>query len=145
MTQASVGLISQDNVIDPHLVAKYNLGSLLVGGNFIPLGNGEFTLDTMDVSKMPDSTLENWLDIAREIFKPTTVADEYEVYPLLGTDSVHGDQHVLGTVLFPQNIGLAATHDPDCFKAAGYYMAKGVIESGFNYAFAPTVAVSHNP
>ena len=24
-------------------------------------------------------------------------------------------------------------------------MAKGVVESGFNYAFAPTVAVSHNP
>lgn len=57
MTQAAVGLISQDNVVDPHLVSKYNLGSLLVGGNFIPLGNGEFTLDTMDVSKMPDSTL----------------------------------------------------------------------------------------
>ena len=57
MTQAAVGLISEDDVVNPELVTKYNLGSLLVGGNFIPLGDGKFTLDTMDPDWMPESTL----------------------------------------------------------------------------------------
>lgn len=34
---------------------------------------------------------------------------------LLGTDAVHGNQHVLGEVLFPHNIGLASTFNPSHF------------------------------
>ena len=99
----------------------------------------------MNLDKIPEATNAHWLELATNIFEPTVVDNKYEVYPLLGTDSVHGDQHVLDTVLFPHNIGLAATHDKECFKATGYYTAKGVLESGFNYGFVPTVAVSHNP
>ncbi len=51
---------------------------------------------------------------------------------------------MIGEVLFPHNIGLAATHDPKCFRDAGYFMAKSLLGTGFNYAFAPTVAISHN-
>ena len=76
--------------------------------------------------------------------KVSTVHGQVEIYPLLGTDAVHGNQHVVGEVLFPHNIGLAATHDMTLFRAIGYHMAKSVKESGWNFAFAPTVAVSHN-
>ena len=61
-----------------------------------------------------------------------------------GTDSVHGNQHILGEVLFPHNIGMAATHNNENFKNAAYWTAKSTLESGFNYIFAPCVAVSHN-
>ena len=91
MTQASVGLISQDHVIDPHLVSADNLGSLLIGGNFIPLGNEEYTDDTMDMSKIPEATNAHWLEMASQLFQPTEVDSKYEVYPLLGTDSIHGN------------------------------------------------------
>ena len=64
---------------------------------------------------------------------------------MTGTDAVHGNQHILGSILFPHNIGMAATHNADNFKNAGYWTAKSVLESGFNWIFAPTVAVSHNP
>ena len=63
----------------------------------------------------------------------------------MGTDAVHGNQHVSGSVLFPHNSGLACSHNPDNFYRAGKWTAEGVKKSGFNYAFAPTVAVSHNP
>jgi len=63
----------------------------------------------------------------------------------LATDAVHNNQHVAGTILFPHNIGLSCSHNPDNFKNQGYWTGKNVRESGFHYAFAPTVAVSHNP
>lgn len=36
--------------------------------------------------------------------------DDYYIGILSGTDAVHGNQHVLGTPLFPHNIGLAASN-----------------------------------
>lgn len=64
---------------------------------------------------------------------------------LLGTDAVHNNQHVVGTILFPHNSGLACSHNSANFFNAGYWTGYNVKKSGFNYAFAPTVAVSHNP
>jgi len=63
----------------------------------------------------------------------------------LGTDAVHGDQHTIGTILFPHNIGLSCSHNPDNFQNVGYWTRQAMKKTGFNYAFAPTVAVSHNP
>ncbi len=63
----------------------------------------------------------------------------------MGTDAVHGNQHILGEILFPHNIGFAATHNVQNFINAAYWNQKSVKSSGFNFAFAPTVAISHNP
>lgn len=70
---------------------------------------------------------------------------KYKVKFLLGTDAVHGDQHTVGTILFPHNIGLSCTHNEAHFENVGYWTKEALKISGFNYAFAPTVAVSHNP
>lgn len=69
----------------------------------------------------------------------------YKIKMLLGTDAVHNDQHTLGTVLFPHNIGLSCSHNPVNFYNMGYWTADSVKKSGFNHVYAPTVAVSHNP
>jgi beta-glucosidase len=69
----------------------------------------------------------------------------YQVKFLLGTDAVHGDQHSVGNVLFPHNIGLSCSKNPSHYKNIGFWTQASVKKSGFNYAFAPTVAVSHNP
>ena len=42
---------------------------------------------------------------------------------LLGTDAVHGNQHVLGNKLWPHNLGLANTHDPEIFEKQGKWTA----------------------
>lgn len=75
----------------------------------------------------------------------TNDGKKYDIRPLLGTDAVHGNQHVSGSILFPHNIGLSNSHNPDNFYNAGYWTARAVKASGFNYVFSPTVAVSHNP
>ena len=53
----------------------------------------------------------------------------YKIYPLLGTDAVHGNQHVVGSVLFPHNIGMAATHNASNFYNSGEATGKSVKES----------------
>ena len=76
-----------------------------------------------------------------------TTADKkvYRIKLLLATDAVHNDQHTVGRVLFPHNIGLSCSHNADNFYNMGYWTSKNLKNVGFNYAFAPTVAVSHNP
>lgn len=73
------------------------------------------------------------------------INNQYLISILSGTDAVHGNQHINGIPLFPHNIGLAATKNPQHFMNAGYWTQNSVLESGFNYIFAPTVAASHNP
>jgi len=68
-----------------------------------------------------------------------------EIKLLLGTDAVHGNQHIVGETLFPHNIGLAATHNPENHAAQAYWTAKSTKESGFNWIFANTLGPSHSP
>ena len=70
---------------------------------------------------------------------------KYKIKLLLGTDAVHGDQHTIGTVLFPHNIGVSCSKNEANFENSGFWTRQGVKKSGFNFVFSPTVAVSHNP
>lgn len=95
------------------------------------------------------SVLSKWQALSKKFNYTISITagdgKKYEIRPLLGTDAVHGNQHISGTILFPHNVGLACSHNPDNFYNAGYWTSLGVKKSGFNYAFSPTVAVSHNP
>ncbi len=59
---------------------------------------------------------------------------------LLGTDAIHGNQHVVGSIIFPHNIGLGATHNPDLVESVANYTALNILDSHFNWSFMPTVA-----
>lgn len=95
------------------------------------------------------SVLSKWQALSKKFNYTISITagdgKKYEIRPLLGTDAVHGNQHISGTILFPHNVGLACSHNPENFYNAGYWTSLGVKKSGFNYAFSPTVAVSHNP
>lgn len=96
------------------------------------------------------ATAENWKKLTDRFNKlgvNVTTKDnkKYMIKLLLGTDAVHGDQHSVGNILFPHNIGLSCSHNADHFQNLGFWTKQGVKKSGFNYVFAPTVAVSHNP
>ena len=110
-------------------IKKYHIGSVLVGGNDVPFDAN-------------DPSLAMWQKIARLAKSQYSGPEGTQL--LLGTDEVHGNQHVLGSPLFPQNIGLGATHDPKLVKEAAKMTAAGTLESGFNWVFAPTVAIAHD-
>ncbi len=97
-----------------------------------------------------NATNQNWNALTQRFINigpQITTADNktYKIKLIIGTDAVHNNQHVVGTILFPHNIGLSCSHNPDNFYNSGYWTGLNVKNSGFNFAFAPTVAVSHNP
>jgi beta-glucosidase len=150
--QVDFGAFSNKNKTNDQEAVKLHLGSLLVGGDGMPNDNG----DLIDIPDKEDqvheayagATLNKWQKLASRFnysITVTTSDNKYDIRPLLGTDAVHGNQHVAGTILFPHNVGLACSHNPNNFLKAGKWTAQGVKQSGFNYAFSPTVAVSHNP
>ena len=155
ITLADMQSIIDENTekIDFSLIGKYQVGAIYVGGNEIPDGKGGLIDKGKTCGYLQEdllfATRENWREYAAKSNIPVEVklqdGSKISIPPLIGTDTPHGNQHVLGAVLFPQNIGMAATHDPKLMCAAGYFTAADVMDSGFNWGFSPTLAVSHNP
>ena len=65
------------------------------------------------------ATIDKWQKLSAKfnysITVTTSEGKKYDIRPLLGTDAVHGNQHVSGNILFPHNVGLACSHNPDNF------------------------------
>jgi len=75
----------------------------------------------------------------------TKDSGKYKIKFLLGSDAIRGDQHTVGSILFPHNIGLSCSKNEAHFENMGFWTKQAMKKSGFNFAFSPTVAVSHNP
>ncbi|KAF8720098.1 hypothetical protein HU200_024877 [Digitaria exilis] len=60
---------------------------------------------------------------------------------LYGTDAVHGHNNVYGATVFPHNVGLGATRDPELMRKIGAATALEVRATGIHWTFAPCVAV----
>jgi beta-glucosidase len=147
--------VTNRNNTDPAQAVKLHLGSLLIAGDGAPDVNGNLiAMPPMDEAKTiqiyANATLDRWQKLTTKfndvsMLVTTNQGKTYDIRLLLGSDAVHSDQHVTGTILFPHNIGLSCSHNPDNFFNVGKWTAQSLKKSGFNYAFFPTVAVSHNP
>jgi len=60
---------------------------------------------------------------------------------LFGIDAIHGQSNIVGATLFPHNIGLGATRNPELMGQIGRVTAVETRTTGMEWAFAPTVAV----
>src|SRR5262249_37394732 len=62
--------------------------------------------------------------------------------PLIyGSDAVHGHNNVRGAVIFPHNIALGATRDPELVERIGRITAAECAATGVYWDFAPAVSV----
>lgn len=129
---------------------------MFVGGNSAPSTNGNLAklggyLDEDNNKQVYlNATSKNWkllTDRFKELGVEVTTKDnkKHQIGFLLGIDAIHGDQHTVGSVIFPHNIGLSCSHNEGHFLNLGFWTKEGVKKSGFNYVFAPCVATSHNP
>ena len=57
---------------------------------------------------------------------------------------MHGHGNLLGATVFPHNIGLGATRDPDLVEKIGHITAMETRASGPQWAFAPCVCVARD-
>lgn len=88
-------------------------------------------------------TLKNWQNfnkLAQQVHKSAS----HDPLLLIGNDAIHGNTHVAGSVVFPQNIGLGATHDPRLVQKIGQLVANDSLISGFNWVYMPTVALAQD-
>jgi beta-glucosidase len=109
-------------------IKNYYLGSVLSGGNSDPA----------------DITAQGWAKAVEE-YQAWAFRTPLKIPLLYGIDAVHGHNNVKGAVIFPHNIGLGATRNPELVQQAAQVTAKEVAATGIRWAFAPCVAVAQNP
>ena len=60
---------------------------------------------------------------------------------IYGVDAVHGHNNVYGATIFPHNIGIGCTRNPQLAKEAARITAEEVAATGINWTFGPCIAV----
>jgi beta-glucosidase len=129
--EEKVGQMIQADIasVTPEDLKTYPLGSILAGGSSPPLG-------------APDrSPIGPWVKSV-EAFRAGAAQRQGVQIPLMfGIDSVHGNGNAVGATLFPHNIGLGATRDPELIRKIGAATAKETAAAGFDWAFGPTLTV----
>lgn len=118
MTQAE--RVALQNVSD---IKTYALGSLLSGGGSAPSNNNATA----------------WADMY-DYYQSYALQTRLKIPIIYGIDAVHGHNNVYGATIFPHNIGLGCTRDPDLVKEAAKATAEEVAGTGIDWTFAPCIA-----
>jgi beta-glucosidase len=120
MTQPDSG-----SVKDLDDITTLALGSMLSGGSSDPESGNK---------------LSDWADFYSERQK-RALKSRLGIPLIYGVDAVHGHSNLLGAVIFPHNIGLGCTRNPELVEEIARITAREVRASGIQWAFAPSVAV----
>jgi len=116
------------SALDPQSdLAAYRIGSVLSGGGSVPTPN----------------TATSWADMY-DSFQQTALSTPLGIPLIYGADAVHGHNNVFGATIFPHNIGLGATRDPELVQQIGEVTATEVTATGVDWTFAPCVCVARN-
>ncbi|MCA0392709.1 MAG: exo 1,3/1,4-beta-D-glucan glucohydrolase [Proteobacteria bacterium] len=130
--EEKVGQIIQGDIgsITPDDLRKYRLGSILAGGGSDP--GGQY-----------NAPPKAWLDLADAFWEASmdTSGGGKAIPVIWGIDAMHGQSNIVGATLFPHNIGLGATRNPDLLREIARITAIETRTTGMEWTFAPTVAV----
>ncbi|MFT4938323.1 MAG: beta-glucosidase [Paraglaciecola sp.] len=114
----------------PEDVKKYHLGAVLSGGGSCPENNRPADWVTMNDAYWAASMEQD--------------EDHLAIPILYGIDAIHGNNNVRGATIFPHNIGLGATNDPELLSRIAKVTALEILATGVEWAFAPDLAVACN-
>ncbi|XP_050284924.1 uncharacterized protein LOC126724430 [Quercus robur] len=116
-------------VATPDVMKQYFIGSVLSGGGSVPA---------------PKASAETWINAVNEIQKGS-LSTRLGIPMIYGIDAVHGHNNVYNATIFPHNVGLGVTRDPQLVKKIGEATALEVRATGIPYVFAPCIAVCRDP
>jgi beta-glucosidase len=108
-------------------ITDLKLGSILSGGGSTPAEN----------------TPEAWADMI-DRFQAAALKTRLKIPILYGIDSVHGDGNLLGATVFPHNIGLGATRDPDLVRRVAKVTAEETRATGPQWTFSPCICAARD-
>lgn len=116
-------------VASPQVLKDNFIGSLLSGGGSVP---------------RKQATAAEWVNMVND-FQKACLSTRLGIPMIYGIDAVHGHNNVYGATIFPHNVALGATSDPNLVKRIGAATALEVRATGIQYAFAPCIAVCRDP
>jgi beta-glucosidase len=134
MTQLAIGMIAkgrdQEIQIDPARLDKaivhYGVGSIL------------------NVAEQA-LTVDKWHEIINQIQDSATKKTRLGIPVIYGIDSIHGANYVQGSTLFPQEIGMAATWNPELMKRGSEIAAVETRAAGIPWSFSPVLDIGRQP
>jgi beta-glucosidase len=131
MTQVTLGVVGapEDGVLNPAALTKaiqdYKVGSILNVTNHA-------------------LTVDQWRHIQTQI-QDEARKSRLKIPVIYGLDGIHGQTYTLDATLFPQNIAMAATRDPELAAAVTKVAAKELRASGVRWNFAPVLDCGRQP
>jgi beta-glucosidase len=108
------------------------VGSILSGGGDVP-GEGYYP-----------NTPKTWATEINAMEKYAIDHSPHHIPIIYGADVVHGHNDVVGTTLFPQQIGLGSTFDPKLVTKVQTSAGKAAAATNVRWAFAPVADVDTN-
>ncbi|MDX6444530.1 MAG: beta-glucosidase [Blastocatellia bacterium] len=134
MTQLAIGMIAkgrdQEIQIDQakldKAIVKYGVGSIL------------------NVAEQA-LTADKWHEIIGQIQQTATKKTRLGIPVIYGIDSIHGANYVQGSTLFPQEIGMAATWNPELMKRGSEIAAMETRAAGIPWSFSPVLDIGRQP
>jgi len=137
MTQVTLEVISKEKMghVGPHQLDLEKLRTAIVQyhvGSILNVVNSAYDL-------------EHWHEIITQIQDVATRETRLKIPVLYGIDAVHGANYTLGATLFPQNLGMAATWNPELMKKNGEITAYELRASGIPWNFSPVLDVGRQP
>jgi beta-glucosidase len=111
-------------ILDIEDITDFGFGSLLSGGGSTPERN----------------ISEDWVNMYNE-YQQAVLKSRLGIPLIYGIDAVHGHNNVKDATIFPHNIGLGATRDPDLVERIARITAVEVSATGIDWTFSPCIAV----
>ncbi|VVA39787.1 PREDICTED: beta-glucosidase [Prunus dulcis] len=115
--------------VTAEIMRDYSIGSLLSGGGSVPRLR---------------ANPQDWINMVND-FQNGSLSTRLGIPMIYGIDAVHGHNNVYKATIFPHNVGLGATRDPELVKKIGAATALELRATGITYAFAPCIAVCRDP
>jgi beta-glucosidase len=136
-------------------MTQVNLNVVLQGDNFNIDGTLDLVLLHEAVARFKVGSilnainrpypLEKWHEIIRQIQEVAVKETPNKIPVLYGIDSIHGATFTQGSTLFPHNIGLAATRNPELACKIAEITAAETRASGIRWNFDPVLDIGRNP
>ncbi len=118
----------EKNSLTPQEVAYHKIGSVLSGGGGNPTPN------------TPDA----WRAMVTA-FQEQALTTRLGIPLIYGVDAVHGHNNMWSATVFPHNVGLGATRNPELVAATARVTARELLAVGVHWDFAPAVSVPQDP
>ncbi|GAK48983.1 glycoside hydrolase family 3 domain protein [Candidatus Moduliflexus flocculans] len=110
------------------VIVEYAVGSILSGGGGYPAPNSP----------------QEWAKMTN-MFQKYAEQTRLQIPLIYGVDAVHGHAAVKGAVVFPYDINVAASFNPELAEKSAELTSETLAATGIQWNFAPVLDIARNP